>query len=180
MHCTNEFVSRHLSFAIFEGLSYISDTNLFLVCGFCAVSFMHINGCVFRVCVCVRERLSRNCGCTLTLQTIYIPLKNRLTHSLYNKDYETLDFSRSFSVIFCISWLMQTNNNKINTERYRRHIFFWQLLFFWRCCCGYRHMMLAQKVVVRSSCQIRNDRTILTKATTTATPQHITIDSPFK
>lgn len=150
MHCTNEFVFRNFrGIIIYFGYEFI----------FGAVSFiyMHINGCV----LCVYTPFKKLWLHVNTPIDLYSTKKNRLTQSLYNKDYETLNFcSHSFSLIFCISLLMQNihketkkqnTNNKNNTERYRRHIyFFWLLLFFgcFCCCCigGYRHTTLAQKI----------------------------------
>lgn len=152
MHCNNEFVSRNLSFAIFEGLSYEYEHFC------CLFYFMHIKvgaysfhdgfGCAVR---CVCARFSR----LLWLWYVNTPIdlysaQNWLTHSLYNKDYETLEFSLFLSLFHFFSGVKQPKEEK-NRQQHRGSnvvvvaTYFLAVFFRCCCCCGYIHTTLAQR-----------------------------------
>lgn len=116
------------------------------------------------------------CGCTLTLQSIYIPLKIGWRIHCIIKITKRLIFRSFFHSSFLL-WYETANKNQQQRRTSSSPHIFWQFC----CCCGYRHTTLAHRlIVVRSSCQIRNDRIISTKTITTTTTAVETIDCPVE
>lgn len=117
-------VSRNLSFAIFEGLSYEYEYFLLLIILFHAYQSRCDGFWLCWVCVCVCTFLS--CG-TLTLQSIYIPLKIGWRIHCIIKDYETLEIFTPSLTLHFIFWLW--NSRKINRQQHRMSLsphIFWQ------------------------------------------------------